>query len=98
MSRTCRALLVGVFVALAVCGALLAWLAHRGLSAREEPSALEAWAARSSRQLATPEPVRDARNPVLVSAQVLAQGRAHFADHCATCHASRSRSSRRCAG
>lgn len=87
VSRICLTLLIGVLASLAGCGVLLAWLAHRGLSAREEPSAVEAYAARSFRRLATPRAARDARNPVPVSAQLLAQGRAHFADHCASCHA-----------
>ena len=86
-SWACRALVIGNLVALAACGTLLVWLANRGLSAREEPSAVEAFAARSFRRLATPSALRDARNPVAASPQVLAAGRAHFADHCASCHA-----------
>lgn len=87
VSWACRALVIGNLVALAACGTLLVWLANRGLSAREEPSAVEAFAARSFRRLATPSALRDARNPVAASPQVLAAGRAHFADHCASCHA-----------
>ncbi len=86
-SWACRALVIGNIVALAACGTLLAWLANRGLSAREEPSAVEAIAARKFRRLATPRAERDRRNPVAPSPQVLAAGRAHFADHCASCHA-----------
>lgn len=86
-SWACRALVIGNLVALAACGTLLAWLTNRGLSAREQPSAVEELAARSFRRLATPRAVRDLRNPVPSSPQVLAAGRAHFADHCASCHA-----------
>lgn len=82
----CRALFIGNLVVLAGGGALLAWHAHHGLSARREPSAIEEFAARSFRRLATPKAVRDTRNPVAPSAEVLAAGRAHFADHCASCH------------
>lgn len=83
----CRALVIGNIVSLAACGTLLAWLANRGLSARDQPSAAEELVARSFRSLATPRAVRHARNPIAPSAKVLASGRAHFADHCASCHA-----------
>ena len=86
-SWACRALVIGNLVALAACGTLLAWLTNRGLSAREQPSAVEELAARSFRRLATSRAERDKRNPVATSPQVLAAGRAHFADHCASCHA-----------
>ena len=86
-SRPWRAVFIGILVALAGCGAFLAWLANRGLSAREEPTAVEAFAARSFRRLATPRAMRDARNPVPLSLPALTAGRAHFADHCASCHA-----------
>jgi mono/diheme cytochrome c family protein len=79
-------LYIGNLVALGACGALLAWTAHRGLSARAEPSAVEDRVARIFRKLATPKAVRDTRNPVAASAEVVAAGRVHFADHCASCH------------
>lgn len=86
-SWACRALVIGSLVTLGACGTLLARLANRGLSAREEPSAVEELAARSFRRLATPRAVRDLQNPVPSSPQVLTAGRGHFADHCASCHA-----------
>lgn len=86
-SWACRAFVIGNLVALAACGTLLAWLANRGLSARDDPSAVEELAARSFRRVATSRAQRDARNPVATSPQVLSAGRAHFADHCASCHA-----------
>jgi mono/diheme cytochrome c family protein len=39
------------------------------------------------RRWATPQPVRNRPNPVEPTAEVLAQALAHYADHCATCHA-----------
>ena len=42
--------------------------------------------ARRLRRLATPSHLHTARNPVALSAEVLASARAHFADHCASCH------------
>lgn len=71
---------------LALCGG--GWLAlRRGFSAREKPSALEAFVAGRVRLLGVPAQHRLAVNPVTSSAEILGRARAHFADHCATCHA-----------
>lgn len=59
----------------------------QGFSARQQPSALERWLARRARSFALPEDARDRKNPVPDSPEVLAQARAHWADHCAACHA-----------
>jgi mono/diheme cytochrome c family protein len=48
--------------------------------------AVEAVVARRLRSWAIPEHLRDARNPVEPTADVLGRARAHFADHCASCH------------
>jgi mono/diheme cytochrome c family protein len=58
-----------------------------GISARPEPCALEARVARAVRHLAIPSADREARSPIPASPRVLAAGLAHFADHCAVCHA-----------
>ena len=75
-------------LALAVlAGALVAWtVTRRGLSARDEPSAAESLVARTMRTLAVPSEMRKRTNPVAPTPDVLAEGRAHFADHCAVCH------------
>jgi len=62
-------------------------LRRSGLSARPEPTSVEARLARLVRRLAIAPEVRAARNPVRESPAVLAEARAHFADHCAGCHA-----------
>jgi len=78
------AALAGVVVlAIAACGALMM---RHGLSARVEPTRIETIIARAARHFATPVPMRHARNPVPLTPAVLAEGRAHFADHCAFCH------------
>jgi len=59
---------------------------HHGVSARDQPTALEAFVARRLRHLAVPRSARQARNPVPATSDVLAEARAHFADHCAPCH------------
>ena len=87
MKAFIRALLALVALC-AVVGAIAIYsIARRGLSARTEPSAAEAFLARSMRSLATPGDVRSMRNPVERTDAVLAEGLAHFAEHCATCHA-----------
>jgi len=67
----------------------LAYSAWRlqGLSTRSAPTALERFVARSARRLAIPRDAASLRNPVAFSPAVWAESRAHFADHCASCHA-----------
>jgi len=57
-----------------------------GISARDQPTAAEAFVARRLRHLAVPRAGREARNPVPSTPEALDRGRAHFADHCASCH------------
>jgi mono/diheme cytochrome c family protein len=71
--------------ALIVAGAVV--LHGGGMSARAAPSALEARVARAVRSWAIPSGARDARNPVASGPEAIAAGLAHFADHCASCHA-----------
>ena len=73
-------------VALVVAAVVAARTVRRGFSAREQPSAAEALAARIVRRLAVPARSKSLVNPVYPSDEVFADARAHFADHCATCH------------
>lgn len=73
-------------LSLVVCAFLVAFQGS-GFSAREEPSAIEAFLARAARRLATPRSALNAVNPVERTPEIIADGRAHFADHCAMCHA-----------
>lgn len=80
-----------IVAGLVVAGALVAvavplTLIARGVSAKDEPTAIEAVMARTMRRLATPASLRNAQNPVPKSPEALASARAHFADHCASCH------------
>lgn len=58
-----------------------------GLDARAQPSALETQVARSVRGLAVPTATRNRPNPMASSPATIAEGMAHYADHCASCHA-----------
>ena len=57
-----------------------------GFSTRAEPSLPERVVAGAVRRWATPREARNAKNPVPFAPDVWAEARAHFADHCATCH------------
>ncbi len=83
-------LLGAVVILIVVCLGLFGWVGYRlfttGFSAKTEPHALEIFMARQIRHLAIPIEQRNARNPVPLSGEILNEGRAHFADHCAICH------------
>jgi mono/diheme cytochrome c family protein len=76
---------------LAIVGAIAIFavvsFAGRGMGARNAPGATETALARRLRSAAIPRAARDQRNPVAPSADALAEGMEHFADHCAICHA-----------
>jgi len=87
MTAVLRALLLLIVVAAIVGGAAAYAIAARGLSTRVEPSAVEERLALAMRSLATPAATRSRSNPVEPTAAVLDDALAHFADHCASCHA-----------
>ena len=64
-----------------------ALLLRGGVSAKIEPTRVEAVVARKLRSLAIPAASRRLRNPVPAAHDAIAAGEAHFADHCAICHA-----------
>jgi len=78
-------LLAFASVILVVGGAAAA--VRRGFSARDQPSALETYVARTARSMAVPSRAKSEKNPFAASPELIAEGRAHFADHCAICHA-----------
>lgn len=59
----------------------------RGFPANHRPGAIEAWIARWARSESFPVHARSRPNPVPNTPELLAEARAHWADHCATCHA-----------
>jgi mono/diheme cytochrome c family protein len=86
--RTLGLVLSGVVLAgtvLALGG--LAYVRTSGLESRSEPGAIETRLARVARRLAVPDADRRLRNPVAATPENLAAGMAHYADHCASCHA-----------
>lgn len=78
---------IALFVLVVIIGLLLvSGMIRRGFSALDEPSAMEAFMATTMRRWAVPSDLKDVKNPVPLTPQILAEGRAHFADHCAGCH------------
>jgi mono/diheme cytochrome c family protein len=75
----CLVLIVGIGV--------VGYILRVGLSARDEPRAIDAFVARNIRRLVVARQARGLSNPMASSQTVLVEARAHYADHCAGCHA-----------
>ena len=87
-----KAKLVGLlFIAFLIALGVFGWVGYQlfttGFSAKAEPHVMEVMMARQIRHLAIPIEKRNAPNPVPMTPEVLKESLAHFADHCATCHA-----------
>ncbi len=78
---------VALLIVLSGAAFVYAKIWAEGFSAREQPSAVERWGAREARALAMPAGARERKNPVPNSPAILSEARAHWADHCALCHA-----------
>lgn len=87
MKKFCGILVLGLLATLAFLG----WFGYQsyttGFSAKAEPNELEILIARQLRHLAIPIENRRLRNPLPLTQELLKEARAHFADHCANCHA-----------
>lgn len=73
-----------VLISVVVFGIIEIW---RGFSARDEPSVVEQVLARTVRTLGVPSRVKHMKNPVPNTPENLHEAMAHWADHCAFCHA-----------
>lgn len=85
MSGRTKILVTITALAILLAIAFMTTLRH-GFSAHDEPTRVEAVVARAVRHWAVPADLRDRKNPVPLTPEVLAEARAHFADHCAVCH------------
>ena len=63
------------------------YLKSTGLSTKATPGRVETAMARRARALAVPSEYREKTNPVTMDDETLEQTMAHYADHCAACHA-----------
>jgi mono/diheme cytochrome c family protein len=81
------AILSGLVLAvLLLLAGAMGYLRATRLDARTEPGAIEARLARAARRWAIPSSIRTMANPIPASPEALAEGMAHYADHCAVCH------------
>jgi len=82
-----RTLFLSIIVAGIAGATAFGWMTiRRGFSARDNPSAMEAYVATAARKLSVPASERNAKNPYAPTPEILSDARSHFADHCATCH------------
>jgi len=84
-----KALLLAVMAIVVGMAAYAANMAHHGFSTRTQPSRLEVVLARTMRKMAIPTKMKEENNPWAAekTAEVMETARAHWAEHCATCHA-----------
>ena len=78
-------LLITFLVMVAIVGGIIA--IHHGFSARDNPSGIERIVARTARNLAVPSRAKGMKNPVPNTTDNMHEAMAHWADHCAFCHA-----------
>jgi mono/diheme cytochrome c family protein len=76
-----------LFLAVIGTAGVMLFLQGRGVSAREQPSWIEARAALFMRSWMIPGTYKGLQNPVADTPENFAAAREHFADHCASCHA-----------
>ncbi len=62
------------------------WVTRHGFSAKEKPSRLEEFFARHARKIATPADAKRLKDPYPSTLESLRAARAHWVDHCASCH------------
>ena len=86
MRRRTKVVLAIVVLGVAAGAVGLVRTLRYGFSSRDKPTRLEAFMAETMRHYSVPEDLRDTKNPLPSSQEVIAAGRAHFADHCAYCH------------
>jgi mono/diheme cytochrome c family protein len=87
MSRGTRILISALVAVLLTSGGVAYWLiSARGFSARTSPTKVERVVMRALHRWSVPSSARSAANPVTFTPDVWAESRAHFADHCASCH------------
>ena len=75
-------------LAFLLAAGVYAWrLTAHGFGARDTPSGFERALANLMRSASIPNAARQLKNPLPDTPEVIAEGRDHWADHCASCHA-----------
>jgi mono/diheme cytochrome c family protein len=87
MSTRTRIFMSALVAVLLISGGAAYWLiSANGFSARTSPTKVERLVMRALHRWSVPPGARTATNPVTFTPEVWAESRAHFADHCASCH------------
>lgn len=81
-----RALVLVLAFAIVGVTAVTLYVMNTGLSARDQPGPVETALAARIRNLAVARSARGLSNPIQRTDEIVAAGRAHYADHCAVCH------------
>jgi mono/diheme cytochrome c family protein len=87
MRPVLKAFLLFLALGIIIGGIGLWYFLSSGVSAKEQPGRIEEFVAGRARNMAIARRARSLMNPVEYSGEIIADGRAHFADHCAICHA-----------
>jgi mono/diheme cytochrome c family protein len=86
MRPVLKAFLLLLGLAVVIGGAGLWYFLDSGVSAKEQPGRVEEFVAGRARNMAIARRAKSLTNPFEYAGEIIAEGRAHFADHCATCH------------
>jgi hypothetical protein len=81
MRSVLKAFLLMLVIAFVVGAIGLWYFVNTGISAKEQPGRVEELIARRVRNMAIARRTKSLTNPVKYSAEVIADGRAHFGDH-----------------
>lgn len=87
MRRWTIGVLVAFVLVLGGCALYAMHMIRNGFSTRTPPSGMEAMMANNMRDMAVPARYKSMKNPVAITPEALHEGLAHYADHCAVCHA-----------
>jgi mono/diheme cytochrome c family protein len=91
-SRFVGIVVCAVIAVIAFFSGAVYWLVSaNGFSARTIPTPIERVVMRALHRWSVPARARGAVNPIAFSPDVWAESRAHFADHCASCHGNNGR-------
>jgi mono/diheme cytochrome c family protein len=91
MKRLLLVLLACVLIIAIGCASYAIRIVHSGFGTRVAPGAVESSLAMTMRDMAIPSRYKTMKNPITVTPAVIHEGLAHWADHCATCHANNAR-------
>jgi mono/diheme cytochrome c family protein len=82
-----KAFLLVIALVVVAAGIGYFYVLSTGVSAKDQPGRVEEFLARRVRDMAIARRARHLTNPTQPSTDVIAEARAHYADHCAICHA-----------